>query len=102
MNKLILTIVSLSLISSSLGARSHELNLNEKDSGKYVSKVKVRDYYYTSVDTGVRDYDRSTITFKYDGKEYTVKFEKQPKWNLTKAAKKIKTEWSSNPALVVN
>ena len=103
MNKLILTIVSLSLMSTSLGARSHELDLNEKDSGKYVSKVKVRDYYYTPVDTGVREYDRSNITFKYDGKQYTVQFEKEPKWNLAETiSKKAKTEWVSDPTLIVN
>mgnify|MGYP003129391911 CR=1 FL=1 len=103
MNKLILTIVSLSLMSTSLGARSHELDLNEKDSGKYVSKVKVRDYYYTPVGTGVREYDRSNITFKYDGKQYTVQFEKEPKWNLAETiSKKAKTEWVSNPTLVIN
>lgn len=70
---------------------------NEKDSGKYVSKVKVRDYYFTPASTGERKYDRSNITFKYDGKFYTVEFEKKGEFNIL--AKNKKT-WRSAPEFI--
>ena len=76
---------------------AHELDYNEKDSGKYVSKVKVRDYYFTPKTSGVREYDRSDITFKYDGQKYTVEFEKKGKFNILAKAKKT---WSSSPEMV--
>ena len=76
---------------------AHELDYNEKDSGKYVSKVKVRDYYFTPVSTGERRYDRSNITFKYDGKQYTVNFEKKGKFNILAKTKKT---WSSSPEMI--
>ena len=76
---------------------AHELDYNEKDSGKYVSKVKVRDYYFTPKTTGIKEYDRSNITFKYDGKQYTVNFEKKGKFNILAKTKKT---WSSSPEMI--
>ena len=87
---LLLLVVPLSLL-------AHELDYNEKDSGKYVSKVKVRDYYFTNESTGVKKYDRSNITFKYDGTKYTVQFEKKDKFNILAKTKKI---WSSAPGII--
>ena len=87
---LLLLVVPLSLL-------AHELDYNEKDSGKYVSKVKVRDYYFTNESTGVKKYDRSNITFKYDGTKYTVQFEKKDKFNILAKTKKT---WSSAPGII--
>ena len=53
----------------------------ERDSGRYVSQVKVRDFYVTpegELDSSSdKVYSRSTITFKYDGSLYTVEFAKK-------------------------
>ena len=85
------------LLAAPFSLLAHELDYNEKDSGRYISKVKVRDYYFTPVSTGERRYDRSNITFKYDGKQYTVDFEKKGKFNIL--AKNKKT-WGSAPEVI--
>ena len=73
---------------------AHEMDRYERDSGKYVSKVKVRDYYVTpegeQASSSEKVYSRSTITFKYDGSVYTVEFAKK---ELDNRIAKNKVTW---------
>ena len=73
---------------------AHEMDRYERDSGKYVSKVKVRDYYVTPegeiASSSEKVYSRSTITFKYDGSVYTVEFAKKKLKKCKRKSKKSK------------
>ena len=66
----------------------------ERDSGRYVSQVKVRDFYVTPdgelAGSSEKVYSRSTITFKYDGSVYTVEFAKK---KLDDRVASRKTSW---------